>query len=304
MSFQFSTLLLTKQLPKQLLTQNLRTTIEKSALTTTPSFSKVAFHMAVMIGTVAVPSLSAQAYERIVAMSPDVADVIVALGATDKLVGKDATNNNPALKSVPAVGMHRNITAESVLAVKPDLVLGSYMVQPASIYQRLNGLKVKAVNVAPKEEVSTFASSIKSIGSYVDKKAAGSQLAKRWQAGMSPMAKTGKRYLLSYDGRIVAGKGTVGDELIRRAGGINAANVSGLKPMSREGWLAAKPDVIIIAEHNEAIVGGVSQFSKSPEVAASAAGKNGGVHFWPADDFLRYGLKSPKVLKKLNALAK
>ena len=263
-----------------------------------------AISTAAIIGAFAVPSLSAQAYERIVAMSPDVADVVVALGATDKLVGKDATNHNPALKNVPAVGMHRNITAESVLAVKPDLVLGSYMVQPASIYQRLNGLKVKAVNVAPKEEVSTFANSIKSIGSYVDKKAEGSQLAKRWNAGMSPMAKTGKRYLLSYDGRIVAGKGTVGDELIRRAGGINAANVSGLKPMSREGWLAAKPDVIIIADHNQAVVGGVSKFSKRPEIAASAAGKKGGVHFWPADDFLRYGLHSPDVLKKLNAVAK
>ncbi len=263
-----------------------------------------AISTAAIIGAFAVPSLSAQAYERIVAMSPDVADVVVALGATDKLVGKDATNTNPALKNVPAVGMHRNITAESVLAVKPDLVLGSYMVQPASVYQRLTGLKVKAVNVAPKEEVNTFASSIKTIGSYVDKKAEGSQLAKRWNAGMSPMAKTGKRYLLSYDGRIVAGKGTVGDELIRRAGGINAANVSGLKPMSREGWLAAKPDVIIIADHNQAVVGGVSKFSKRPEIAASDAGKKGGVHFWPADDFLRYGLHSPDVLKKLNAVAK
>ena len=263
-----------------------------------------AISTAAIIGAFAVPSLSAQAYERIVAMSPDVADVVVALGATNKLVGKDATNHNPALKNVPAVGMHRNITAESVLAVKPDLVLGSYMVQPASIYQRLNGLKVKAVNVAPKEEVSTFANSIKSIGSYVDKKAEGSQLAKRWNTGMSPMAKTGKRYLLSYDGRIVAGKGTVGDELIRRAGGINAANVSGLKPMSREGWLAAKPDVIIIADHNQAVVGGISKFSKRPEIAASVAGKKGGVHFWPADDFLRYGLHSPDVLKKLNAVAK
>ena len=268
------------------------------------SFSRSAINIATIIGAFVVPSLSAQAYERIVAMSPDVADVVVALGATNKLVGKDATNTNPALKNVPAVGMHRNITAESVLAVKPDLVLGSYMVQPASVYQRLTGLKVKAVNVAPKEEVNTFASSIKTIGSYVDKKAEGSQLAKRWNAGMSPMAKTGKRYLLSYDGRIVAGKGTVGDELIRRAGGINAANVSGLKPMSREGWLAAKPDVIIIADHNQAVVGGVNQFSKRPEVAASAAGKKGGVHFWPADDFLRYGLHSPDVLKKLNAVAK
>ena len=178
------------------------------------------------------------------------------------------------------------------------------MVQPASIYQRLNGLKVKAVNVAPKEEVSTFANSIKAIGSYVDKKSQGTKLAKRWNADMRPLAKTGKRYLLSYDGRIVAGKGTVGDELIRRAGGINAANITGLKPLSREGWLAANPDVIIIADHNQAVVGGVSQFSKRPEIAVSKAGKNGGVHFWPADDFLRYGLNSPQVLKKLNAIAK
>lgn len=267
-------------------------------------FSSRVISAAVIISASAVPTLSAQAYDRIVAMSPDVADVVIALGATNKLVGKDATNDNPALKKVPAVGMHRNITAESVLAVKPDLVLGSYMVQPASIYQRLNGLKVKAINVASKEDINTFAKSIKTIGSYVGKKSQGTALANNWSKAMSPMSKTGKRYLLSYDGRIVAGKGTVGDELIRRAGGINAANVSGLKPMSREGWLAAKPDVIIIADHNQKVVGGVSKFSQRPEIAVSAAGKNGGVHFWSADDFLRYGLNSPQVLKKLNAVAK
>ena len=267
-------------------------------------FSSRIITATVMISASAVPTLSAQAYERIVAMSPDVADVIISLGATNKLVGKDATNTNPALKNVPAVGMHRNITAESVLAVKPDLVLGSYMVQPASIYQRLTSLKVKAVNVAPKEDINTFTKSIKTIGSYVGKKSQGTTLANNWSKAMSPMPKTGKRYLLSYDGRIVAGKGTVGDELIRRAGGINAANVSGLKPMSREGWLAAKPDVIIIAEHNQKVVGGVSKFSQRPEIAVSAAGKKGGVQFWPADDFLRYGLNSPQVLKKLNAAAK
>ncbi len=250
------------------------------------------------------PTLSAQAFERIVAMSPDVADVIVALGSTNKLVGKDATNNNPVLKNVPAVGMHRNITAESVLAVKPDLVLGSYMVQPASIYKRLNSLNVKAANVAPKEGVDYFASSIKAIGIYVGKKSQANTLANSWTKGMSPMNATGKRYLLSYDGRIVAGKGTVGDELIRRAGGINAANVAGLKPMSREGWLAAKPDVIIIADHNQAVVGGVSKFSQRPEIAVSTAAKNGMVEFWPADEFLRYSLNSSQVLKKLNATAK
>lgn len=252
----------------------------------------------------ALSTLPAQAYERIVVMSPDVADVVVALGATDKLVGKDATNSHPALKEVPKVGMHRNITAESVLAVKPDLVLGSYMVQPASVYKRLNSLGVKAANVAPKEGVDYFANSIKATGIYVGKREQGAKLASDWSADMSPLAKTDKRYILSYDGRIVAGKGTVGDELIRRAGGINAANVSGLKPMSREGWLAAKPDVIIIADHNEKVIGGVDKFSKRPEIAVSNAAKDNKVEFWPADKFLRYGLNSPKVIKDLHQTVK
>ncbi|MGM8885877.1 heme/hemin ABC transporter substrate-binding protein [Psychrobacter sp. 1U2] len=269
------------------------------------TFSRTRFISSVLLASLcALPTLSAQAYERIVAMSPDVADVVVALGATDKLVGKDATNSHPALKEVPQVGMHRNITAESVLAVKPDLVLGSYMVQPVSVYKRLNNLGVKAANVAPKEGVDYFANSIKATGIYVGKREQSAKLANRWFQDMQPLAKTGKRYILSYDGRIVAGKGTVGDELIRRAGGINAANVSGLKPMSREGWLAAKPDVVIIADHNEKVIGGVDKFSKRPEIAVSNAAKNNKVEFWPADKFLRYGLNSPEVIKSLHNTAK
>ncbi|MCG3881140.1 ABC transporter substrate-binding protein [Psychrobacter sp. Ps3] len=269
------------------------------------SFSRSRLISSFFVGSIcALTALSAQAYERIVAMSPDVADIIVALGATDKLVGKDATNSHPALKDVPKVGMHRNITAESVLAVKPDLVLGSYMVQPVSVYKRLNDLNVKATNVAPKEGVDYFANSIKATGIYIGNRSEAAQLADRWSQDMQPLAKTGKRYILSYDGRIVAGKGTVGDELIRRAGGINAANVSGLKPMSREGWLAAKPDVIIIADHNQKVIGGVSKFSKRPEIAVSNAAKNNKVEFWPADKFLRYSLNSPKVIKSLHDMAK
>lgn len=260
--------------------------------------------LAVCSTLVAVTSVSAQAYDRIVAMTPDVADILVALGSQDKVVGKNAFNENPALKSVPVVGSHRNITAESVLAVKPDLVLGSYMAQPASIYQRLNRLNIKAVNVAPDEDVDTYAKSIEKIGALVGKPHHATRVSRTWRSKMKARPSTGTRYILSYDGRIVAGHGTVGDELIRRAGGINAANVSGLKPLSREGWLAAKPDVIILADHNKPVVGSVATFSQRPEVAASPAGKNNKVYFWPANDFLRFGLNSPTVLTRLNKLSK
>ena len=246
---------------------------------------------------------TAHAYERIVVLSPDVADIVVAVGGAHKVVGKNALNKNPALRNAKPVGMHRNVTAESVLSVKPDLVLGSYMVQPSSIYQRLNGLHIKAVNVAPNEGVNTFANSIKQVGGYVGQPSKANRLAANWTRNMAVKPATKTRYILSYDGRIVAGKGTVGDELIRRAGGINAANVTGLKPLSREGWLAAKPDVIIIADHNKPVIGSVAKFRQRPEVAISPAGKNNKIYFWPANDFLRYGLDSPQVVNKMYRLS-
>lgn len=249
-------------------------------------------------------ALSAQAYDRIAVLSPDVADIVVALDKDNKVVGKDAFNQNPALKNVPSIGNHHNITPESVLAVKPDLVLGSYMVQPASIYQRLQSLNVKAVNVAPREDAATFANSIKLVGKYVGQTSKANSLANSWSKQMKAKPATKTRYLLSYDGRIVAGKGTVGDELIRRAGGINAANVTGLKPLSREGWLAAKPDVIIIADHNKPVIGSVAKFRQRPEVNNSPAAKNNKILFWPANDFLRFGLNSPSIITKLNKLSK
>ncbi|WP_230659483.1 heme/hemin ABC transporter substrate-binding protein [Psychrobacter sp. I-STPA10] len=266
---------------------------------------KAAVCAAVMVLTSLSTVSASAAYDRIVALSPDVADILVGLNSQDKVVGKNAFNENPALASVPEVGSHRNITAESVIAVKPDLVLGSYMVQPASIYARLNKLNIKAVNVAPKEDINTYAKSIELVGNYVGKSIHAKRMSRTWLGKMQAKPSTGTRYLLSYDGRIVAGKGTVGDELIKRAGGINAAaNVSGLKPLSREGWIAAAPDVIIIADHNKPIVGSVAEFSQRPEIKDTQAAKNKNIYFWPVNDFLRYGLTSPDIVNRLNQLSK
>lgn len=266
--------------------------------------SKLSFKAFALSVLLPLSSLSAQAYERIVVLTPDVADIVVALGGADKVVGKDQFNKSPRLAKAVSVGNHRNITAEPILALKPDLVLGSYMAQPNSIYQRLNRLNVKAVNVAPQEDIASYSSSIKQVGSYLGRSSQANRLASKWSKQMTPKASTKTRYLLSYDGRIVAGKGTVADELIKRAGGVNAANVTGLKPLSREGWLAAKPDVIIIADHNRPILGSVASFRQRPEIADSKAAKNNHIYFWDADEFLRYGLASPAVVNKLHKLAK
>ena len=83
------------------------------------------------------------------------------------------------------------------------------------------------------------------------------------------------------------GQNTAADEIIRRAGGINAAAaIDGLKPMTREAWIAAKPDIIIIADHNTAMIGNVKTFAARPEIAGSPAAKNGKIYLWKAKRYV------------------
>ncbi|KES12227.1 ABC-type hemin transport system, periplasmic component, partial [Snodgrassella alvi SCGC AB-598-O02] len=130
-------------------------------------------------------------------------------------------------------------------------------------------------------------------------------LANNWQSQVKQLPKTGKRYLISYDGRYVAGRNTAADKLIQQAGGINAAaNIEGFKPMSREAWLAAKPDVILIASRNAKMLGGVKGFAKRAEIAVSPAAKQQKIYFMPANDLFRYGINTPQIITKIHQLAK
>jgi hypothetical protein len=251
-------------------------------------------------------TLAAQAHaQRIVVLTPDVADVVAALGALDEIVGTDQTVQNPVLKGKPSIGIHRRLTVEPIAAVKPDLAIGSWMAQPESIYANLKKAGINAVNVAPDDSIAAYPQSVRAIGGLIGKKTQADKIAAQWQAGMKQQPANGKRYLFSYDGRIVAGKNTAADEIIRRAGGSNAATmIDGLKPMTREAWMAAKPDIIIIADHNTPMIGSVKEFAARPEIAATPAAKNGKIYLWKANDMFRYGLDTPQVVQKLNALGR
>jgi iron complex transport system substrate-binding protein len=246
----------------------------------------------------------AAAGKRVVVLSPDVAEIVVALHAEDSVVGKESFTRAPTLSHAKDIGLFRNLSAEPIVDLKPDLVLGSYMAQPATIYAQLRQSGLTALNVAPGESPEDFSRAIVEIGRLLDRAATGETLARQWAHAMSPRVSTGKRYLLSYDGRYVAGRQTIGDLLIRLAGGINAAgDIDGLKPLSREGWLMAKPDVVVIAEHNLGVVGGsLEHFAAQPELKNSAAARKGKIIALSATRFLTLGLQTPEVIDTLHRL--
>lgn len=242
--------------------------------------------------------------ERVVVLTPDAAEIVAELGAADKVVAVHDHNHHAAYQGKPTIGFYRNLSPEPIVAQKPDLVVGSFMALPPGIYARLKQSGIQAENVGEKETIEHYLHGIKRLGVLLNKTAAANRLAHNFQAAIQAKPKTGKRYLLSYDGRYVAGRGTVADTLIQLAGGINAADVQGIKPLSREAWLAAKPDVVIIAKHNESMVGGAGKMAMRPELSGSPAAKHHKILFWNADDFLRFGLGTPQHIQRLHELAK
>ena len=252
-------------------------------------------------------SLSALASERIVVLGSEVAEAVVDLGRAADVVGKDWRNSASGLDGVPEIGTHRNVSLESILAVKPTMLIGTYMTNPRSLFEELPKFGVKSEMAIAGDGARDYAEGVKKIGALLgpEESKRAEIISDRWMAELlkGKSKPTGKRYLLTYDGNFAAGKGTAGDELIALAGGINVAPFSGMKPMSREAWVEANPDVVVIAAHHEKTVGGAAGLARKPEVAASAAFKNGKIVFWPVNDYFLFGKHSPETVRKLRALA-
>src|SRR5713226_7862476 len=64
---------------------------------------------------------------RVVTLAPSLSEIVLALGAGDRLVGVTRFDDDPRLSTLPRVGGYNDPEPETVLGLHPDLVLA----QPA-----------------------------------------------------------------------------------------------------------------------------------------------------------------------------
>jgi len=60
---------------------------------------------------------------RVVTLAPSLSEIVLALGARDRLVGVTRFDDDPRTEKLPRIGGYNDPQPEAVLAVKPDLVL-------------------------------------------------------------------------------------------------------------------------------------------------------------------------------------
>jgi iron complex transport system substrate-binding protein len=193
--------------------------------------------------------------QRIISLAPSHTETIFALGLGDRLVAvTDYCNYPPEAKDKPSIGGFSTPNIEEVVAMDPDLVLATNIHESEVIPQlEAKGLTVVAVNPTTIDEVIE---SLTLIGKVTGaEKEAASLVADMQKRIKAVTDKTGKLteaekprvlYIVWHEPLMAAGSGTLHDELIRTAGGINVAGgLDSYATISLEAVVTANPQVMI-----------------------------------------------------------
>jgi iron complex transport system substrate-binding protein len=248
---------------------------------------------------------------RIVSLVPSVTEVMYALGAEDRLVGRtDYCDFPPAAASKPSVGGMINPSLEHVVGLKPDLVVATDEGNREETIQQLRRLGVP-VYLVHATRVSEMLQMIVHVGELTGRTAAVPalvvQITRRIEAvktAVRPFAPPRVLYVLWPDPLIVPGRQAHLTEMIELAGGrsITADDGEAYPRFSLEAAVARAPEVIILADHAG---GGSSAGKASPEkwkrLTSVPAIKAGRIHSVDLGVLHRYG---PRVADGLEILAR
>ncbi|WP_197057904.1 heme/hemin ABC transporter substrate-binding protein [Vibrio variabilis] len=225
------------------------------------------------------------ASERIISAGSAVTEIIFALEQQDKLVAVDVTSALPKDLELPKIGYHRRLSAEGLLALGANRLIGSDEMGPDTTLAQLKsaGVKVDVVNTkaTPMGLLERIDEIALITGADQQAEKLKRQVNQQIETLEANQPEVGKKvlFLLIHEGRPanVAGKDTTPNAIIELAGGINPAaeQLTSYKPMSTEAMVEMQPDVILVSGRSYDKMGGAEQIlSKMPLLAATPAGKN------------------------------
>jgi len=244
---------------------------------------------------------------RVVSLAPSVTEMLFALGFGTRLVGVTTYCDYPAeARKLPKVGGFTNPSLESIVAKRPDVVIGvSRATDPvkAREMERL-GLKVSLISLASVSEILT---SIKSVARLMGSPEAGEKLVGKIVLQIDQVKKRvapapRRSVLLAVGLRplvAVGGKNFI-DELITLAGGENIAG------NAAQPWLNL-PDEYVVAKAPQVIIEAGMGSERGPagrnwsDLASIPAVKERRVYAYPSDKVLRPG---PRIGEGLEEIAR
>ena len=265
-------------------------------------------------------SLSTVSYaeppNRIISLAPSVTEILFAAGFGDKIVGvTNFCDYPPEAKQKPKIGGMSNPSLETVVSLKPDIVVMTTDGNPQEFKQRLHSMKIKT-HVFEAVTLPDLADGIKKMGIALDARERFDSLASGIEQSINRYKVSGQQsinnalritqntalrkkvlFIIWPEPLIVAGPGTAIDDAINLLGGINIAkDAKGRYPKySIEEIIRQSPDIIFFGRGK-----GMDEISSRllKRLSSVPAVKNKKV-FYVGDSLYRLG---PRVIKGIEEL--
>jgi iron complex transport system substrate-binding protein len=209
---------------------------------------------------------------RLVSLAPNITEIVYALGLGDELVGDtDYCDFPPEAKKKPHVGTMVNPSLERIVALKPDLALGTPEANRLETADQLERLGIPLYGVTASTLAGTLAS-IEDLGRILGRASEARSLVAEMQGRIDRLEKriAGQPkpkvlFVVWYRPLITVGPGTFIADVVRAAGGIPIGeNLKGEWPrLTLEELLPQDPGVILLPK-TESFSPSMEEFQSLP----------------------------------------
>ena len=222
---------------------------------------------------------------RIISTDASSTDIIIALGNGADLVGVDVTSQLPENVKAAKVGYHRTLSAEGLLSLNPNLIIGSEHMGPPETINAVKNAQLTVLQLPTARDDKTLKNNITLISKTLNKPQHAQALIEHINTQMNQLKQrqlstiTSVAFLLQMDGRglQLAGASTAGNDIIHLLGGNNLASYHGYQAVSAESLLELQPDVIIIASKNSTQPAEDTLLKNNPLLAHTPAGQQNNI---------------------------
>lgn len=207
---------------------------------------------------------------RVITIAPSLTETVIALGATDTLVGVSRFDEAPEVKEVPRVGGFVDPSIETVVSLKPQVVVVQKSPGNQKPVEKLASMGITVLALSLTSIADTNEAMLE-LGRVLGREAKARELVAQLEGvraaerAKAPQARPRVLFVYGFTPLVVAGPGSFADELIGDCGATNVAvkAATSYPVWSREQLLAAPPEVVVDASDSREGIEGVRRLSTS-----------------------------------------
>ncbi|MFD6379023.1 hemin ABC transporter substrate-binding protein [Streptomyces albidoflavus] len=253
---------------------------------------------------------------RVVPLTGSLNEIVFTLGLGEQVVARDITATFEQASDLPVVTRAHDVSAESVLSLKPTVVLADTTTGPAEAISQIRDAGIPLVVLDPPKELDDIGPRIEAVAGALGVAEAGKALVERTEQRIGkvradvpdlPAADRPRVAFLYLRGSasvyLLGGRESGAGSLLEAAGALDAGKESGLRKdftaITSEALAKAAPDAILVMAKGLKSVDGVDGLVKIPGVAETPAGMDRRVVSIDDGVLLNYGPRTDQVLADL-----